>query len=187
VRTHLAETEGWIEPGLKLLWVTEFPLLERDRETGRLVARHHPFTAPLPDDLGRLEDSPLSVRAQSYDLVLNGVELGGGSIRNHDVGVQGRVFETLGIDAEEAREKFGFLLDALSFGAPPHGGIAFGYDRIVMTLAGLDSIRHTIAFPKTTRAADLMMDAPAAVDADQLAALHLAVVEAEPEPDTTDG
>jgi aspartyl-tRNA synthetase len=181
VRSYLAETEGWIEPGLKLLWVNEFPLLERDRESGRLVARHHPFTAPLPDDLGRLEESPLSVRAQSYDLVLNGVELGGGSIRNHDVGVQGRVFEVLGIGAEEARAKFGFLLDALSFGAPPHGGIAFGYDRIVMTLAGLDSIRHTIAFPKTTRAADLMMDAPAAVDEEQLAALHLSVVNPEPE------
>ena len=182
VRTALAKSEGWIEPGLKFSWVTEFPLLERDRQSGRLMARHHPFTSPHPDDLGRLEESPLSVRAQSYDLVLNGVELGGGSIRNHDVAVQGRVFAALGIEAEEAQEKFGFLLDALSFGAPPHGGIAFGFDRIVMTLAGLDSIRHTIAFPKTTRAADLMMDAPASVDEDQLEALHLSVIAPEPEP-----
>ena len=132
--------------------------------------------------LKRAPSTPAAVPSRAYDLVLNGVELGGGSIRNHDVDVQGRVFAALGIDAEEAQEKFGFLLDALSYGAPPHGGIALGYDRIVMTLAGLDSIRHTIAFPKTTRAADLMMDAPAAVDADQLEALHLSVITPEPDP-----
>lgn len=175
VRTALAASEGWAEPGMRFVWVTEFPLLERDRENGRLMARHHPFTAPHPEDLGRLEEAPLSVRALSYDLVLNGVELGGGSIRNHRRDVQNRVFAALGIDSAEAESKFGFLLDALSYGAPPHGGIAMGYDRIVMTLAGLTSIRHTIAFPKTTSAADLMTGAPALVDGEQLDALHLSI------------
>ncbi|MFQ5742515.1 MAG: aspartate--tRNA ligase [Acidobacteriota bacterium] len=173
VRSALAASEGWIEPGLCFVWVVEFPLLEFDAEANRMVARHHPFTAPHPDDLELLADEPLSVRACSYDLVLNGVELGGGSIRNHLAEVQQEVFTALGMSSEEARDRFGFLLDALAYGAPPHGGIAMGYDRIVMMLAGQVSLRTVIAFPKTTSATDLMTEAPAPVDAELLESLHL--------------
>ena len=174
LRTHLAASEGWIEAGLRFTWITEFPLLEVSEQTGRLVARHHPFTAPHPDDVDRLETAPEEVRALSYDLVLNGVELGGGSIRIHQAELQERVFAAIGIEPQQARARFGFLLEALKYGAPPHGGIALGFDRIVMLLAGESSLRGTIAFPKTASAVDLLMDAPAEVDPEQLAALHIA-------------
>ncbi len=175
LRSQLAASEGWIGDGMQFVWVTEFPLLKRSDEHGRYVARHHPFTNPVPEDLDLLEQDPLAVRAQSYDLVLNGVELGGGSIRIHRADVQERVFRAMGIEAQEASEKFGFLLRALTFGAPPHGGIALGFDRIVMMMAGLKSLRDVIAFPKTTSAADLMMEAPGDATPDQLEDLHIAV------------
>jgi aspartyl-tRNA synthetase len=161
------------EGGHEFLWVTEFPLVDWDEERQRWEASHHPFTSPDPRDLDRLESDPGSVRARAYDLVLNGLELGGGSIRIHQAGLQERVFALLGIDAEEAHERFGFLLEALSYGAPPHGGVAFGLDRIVMLMAGAGSLRDVIAFPKTTSATSLMTSAPSPVDADQLAELGL--------------
>jgi aspartyl-tRNA synthetase len=151
-----------------LLWVTDFPLLEWDDETQRYYASHHPFTSPKPEDMDRLESDPGSVRARAYDVVMDGVELGGGSIRIHDATLQRRVFATLGIDEAEARRRFGFLLDAFRFGAPPHGGLALGLDRLIMLMAGRDSIRDVIAFPKTTAGNCLLTDAPNTVDAAQL-------------------
>jgi aspartyl-tRNA synthetase len=159
----------------EFLWVTDFPLLEWHAEDGRWYSTHHPFTSPDPRDLERLESDPGSVRARAYDVILNGTELGGGSIRIHDRAVQERVFRRLGIEPEEARLRFGFLLDALRLGAPPHGGLALGLDRIVMLLAGASSLRDVIAFPKTASATDLMTDAPSAVDERQLAELSIAV------------
>ena len=159
-----------------LVWVVDFPMFEWSEEDQRWFAMHHPFTAPKSEDLGLLEKQAGEVRAQAYDLVLNGVELGGGSIRIHDLDVQSKVFELLGIDGEEAREKFGFLLDALQFGAPPHGGVAFGLDRLIMLLVGAESLRDVIAFPKTNKASDLMTEAPSPVAADQLRELSLATV-----------
>jgi aspartyl-tRNA synthetase len=156
-----------------LLWVTEFPLLEYHEEDGRWYSMHHPFTSPLDEDLDRLESDPGSVRAKAYDLVLNGSEIGGGSIRIHDARLQARLFRQLGISDEEARVRFGFFLEALEYGTPPHGGIALGVDRIVATLAGESSIREVIAFPKTANALDLMAGAPSPVDAKQLRELHL--------------
>jgi aspartyl-tRNA synthetase len=155
------------------LWVTEFPLLEYHEEDGRWYSMHHPFTSPLEEDLDRLESDPGSVRAKAYDLVLNGSEIGGGSIRIHDARLQTRLFRRLGISDEEARLRFGFFLEALEYGTPPHGGIALGVDRIVATLAGESSIREVIAFPKTANALDLMAGAPSPVDAKQLRELHL--------------
>ena len=174
VRLNLAQRLGLTEAGgYRFCWVIDWPLLEWDPEERRYVAVHHPFTSPHPDDLERLESDPAGVRALAYDLVLNGVELGGGSIRIHRRDVQERVFRALGIGAEEAAEKFGFLLEAFEYGAPPHGGIAFGLDRLVMLMAGMDSIRDVIAFPKTQRGACLMTKAPAAVSARQLDELHI--------------
>jgi aspartyl-tRNA synthetase len=148
-------------------------MFERDEETGRWVAMHHPFTAPLDSDLEQLEDAPQRCRAQAYDLVINGSEAGGGTIRIHDPKTQSKVFELLGIGEADAEERFGFLLNALRYGAPPHGGIALGIDRWVMLFGGLDNIREVIAFPKTQKASDLMTEAPGEVDADQLAELHI--------------
>ncbi|MCK9463797.1 MAG: aspartate--tRNA ligase [Proteobacteria bacterium] len=177
LRSHVAAARGLVAPGsFGFVWVTDFPMFERDAETGKLAATHHPFTAPRPADLDLIETDPLAMRARAYDVVVNGQEVGGGSIRIHDRGVQARIFQALGIGDEEARRKFGFLLDALSYGAPPHGGLAFGFDRLVSTLVGAESIRDVIAFPKTTRAACLMTDAPSEVDAGQLAELGISLI-----------
>jgi aspartyl-tRNA synthetase len=155
--------------------VTEFPLVEYDETEKRHGAVHHPFTAPLEKDLNRLEEATLEVRSRAYDLVLNGAEIGGGSIRNHQREVQERVFEALGIDRATYEKKFGFLLEALDFGAPPHGGIAVGFDRLVMLMGGQASIRDVIAFPKTQKAACLLTEAPCEVSPDQLEELSLKV------------
>ncbi|HVE72510.1 MAG TPA: aspartate--tRNA ligase [Thermoanaerobaculia bacterium] len=156
------------------LWVTDFPLYEWDEESGRFFARHHPFTSPRLEHLDRLETDPGNVLARAYDLVLNGIELGGGSIRINQPELQQRMFRALGITDEEARERFGFLIDAFRYGAPPHGGIAFGVDRIAMMMARADSLRDVIAFPKTARAQDLMCAAPSEVDERQLTELGIA-------------
>ena len=158
---------------LEFCWVTDFPLFEWNKEEKRFVSMHHPFTSPHEDDLGLLETEPDKVRAKAYDLVLNGVEVGGGSIRIHDMDLQRRVFKSLGLTDKETEEKFGYFLEALSFGAPPHGGIAFGFDRLVMLLAGEESIREVIPFPKTTSALDLMTNSPSAVTERQLEELGL--------------
>lgn len=183
LRLLLAEELSLIDPDRwEVVWVEEFPLLERDEEAGRWISPHHPFTAPRWDQVDRLDDDPGSVTSQAYDLVLNGVELGGGSIRIHRLDVQQKVFRALGIDDAEAEEKFGFLLKALGSGAPPHGGIALGFDRICAMLCGCSSIRDVIAFPKTTSASCLMTGSPARVDLAQLRDLHLRR-NSDPRPD----
>ncbi|HVH66186.1 MAG TPA: aspartate--tRNA ligase [Candidatus Acidoferrum sp.] len=155
------------------VWVTEFPLFERSKETGEITAAHHPFTSPRPEDLSRLETEPLRVRARAYDLVLNGTELGSGSIRIHDPELQQRVFAGLGMSREEAERRFGFLLNAFRYGAPPHGGFAYGLDRVVMLAAREETIREVIAFPKNQQAEEVMTDAPAPADPRQLRELGL--------------
>ncbi|MCP3177355.1 MAG: aspartate--tRNA ligase [Desulfuromonadales bacterium] len=174
LRGHLGHKLGLTSKNdFKFVWITDFPLLEWDGEARRHVAVHHPFTAPMDEDMPLLDGDPGKVRAKAYDLVLNGSEIGGGSIRIHDQAVQSKMFDLMGIGLEEAREKFGFLLDALEFGAPPHGGIAFGLDRLVMILTGSDSIRDVIAFPKTQKATCLMSEAPNVVDEKQLRELSI--------------
>ncbi len=158
---------------LKFVWVTDFPLFEWSEEEKRHVSMHHPFTAPLDEDIEALESDPARARAKAYDLVLNGIEVGGGSIRIHDTCVQGRVFKALGLSEQEIATKFGYFLDALSYGAPPHGGIAYGFDRLVMLMAGEESIREVIPFPKTTSALDLMTGSPSEVPERQLDELGL--------------
>ena len=160
----------------RFCWVTDFPLFEL-ADDGHLVAAHHPFTSPDPDDLERLESDPASVRARAYDLVLNGNEIAGGSIRIHRSDVQARVFRALGLSDEDARAKFGFLLEAFKYGPPPHGGIAAGVDRLAMLLCGAESLRDVIAFPKTQKGTDLMTDAPSGVSRRQLDELHIALKE----------
>ncbi|HXO20744.1 MAG TPA: aspartate--tRNA ligase [Thermoanaerobaculia bacterium] len=177
LRLELARSRGLIPAGRhEFLWVTGFPLFEWSAEEKRWESMHHPFTSPDPQDLDRLESEPGSVRSRAYDVVLNGTELGGGSIRMHDAALQRRVFQLLGIDPADAEARFGFFLEALRYGAPPHGGIALGLDRIIMFLAGAGSLRDVIAFPKTASATDLMTEAPAEVDERQLAQLGIAVV-----------
>lgn len=152
----------------RCLWVVDFPLLEKDEELNRFFAKHHPFTSPKPEDIALLDSDPAAVRANAYDLVINGVEIGGGSIRIHDSALQKKMFSVLGFTEERAQEQFGFLMNAFQYGAPPHGGIAFGLDRFVSIFAGLDSIRDCIAFPKNNAGRDVMIDAPSHVELEQL-------------------
>jgi aspartyl-tRNA synthetase len=160
---------------LNFLWITEFPLLEYSEEEKRFVARHHPFTSPMEEDIPLLDKDPAKVRSKAYDVILNGTELGGGSIRIHDAELQKKMFEVLGISEERASQNFGFLLKAFEYGVPPHGGIAYGLDRFIMLLLGLESIRDCIAFPKTQNASCLMTQAPSEVEAKQLKELHIQV------------
>ena len=176
LRLHLGGKLGLIpKDDMRFLWVTDFPLVEYDTDEKRYVAKHHPFTAPNDQDVSLLETDPGQARALAYDIVLNGVELGGGSIRIHHQDVQQKIFALLGIGEAEAQEKFGFLLEALSYGAPPHGGIALGFDRLAMLFAGMDSLREVIAFPKTARAQCLLTQAPGGVDTKQLRELSIKV------------
>jgi len=173
LRLKLGADRGLKQEGWKILWVVDFPMFEYDADLKRWQALHHPFTAPKAADVERVDLDPANVLARAYDMVLNGSEIGGGSIRIHSPALQEKVFATLGIEPDEARRKFGFLLDALKFGAPPHGGIAFGLDRICALMAGVDSIRDVIAFPKTQKASCLLTDAPSPVDEQQLRELHI--------------
>jgi len=174
LRLHLARKQGLIpEDKYNFVWIVDFPLLEWDEEEKRYTAMHHPFTSPVEDDIPLLDTEPGQVRAKAYDLVLNGVELGGGSLRIYQRQLQEKMFTALGLSEAEAREKFGFLLDAFEYGTPPHGGIAFGFDRLVMLLTGADSIRDVIAFPKTASGTCLMTGAPAEVAPKQLEELRL--------------
>ena len=174
LRLHLGTELGLRDPKIfKPLWVVDFPLLEWDEESKRWHAMHHPFTSPKPEDIALLSSDPGKVRANAYDLAMNGVELGGGSIRIHDRTLQAQMFELLGFTKEAAEAQFGFLMNAFEFGAPPHGGIAFGLDRLVATMGGSESIRDYIAFPKNNSGRDTMIDAPALLDAEQLKELGI--------------
>ncbi|MCT1903337.1 aspartate--tRNA ligase [Oceanobacillus sojae] len=176
LRLKLGKDLGLIdEEAFHFLWVTDWPLFEYDEELGRYFAAHHPFTSPIEADKEKLLTDPMNVRANAYDLVLNGYELGGGSIRIHQTELQNKMFQALGFTEEEAREQFGFLLDALEYGAPPHGGVALGLDRIIMLLAGRSNLRDTILFPKTASASDLMTEAPSEVSGDQLQELSISL------------
>jgi aspartyl-tRNA synthetase len=174
LRLNIAKRENRLDPNrFEFLWVVDFPMFDWQPDENRWEFMHHPFTAPLESDAARLESDPGSVRARAYDLVLNGSEIGGGSIRIHDQNIQRLVFKMLGMSDEEAKARFGFFVDALEFGTPPHGGIALGLDRIVAILAAEQSIREVIAFPKTAQAVDLMAGAPSTVDPRQLRELHI--------------
>ncbi len=173
LRLRLGTDTGLVEGGWQPVWIVDFPMFEYDPDAKRWMALHHPFTAPIEADAEHVDIDPANVMSRAYDLVVNGSEIGGGSIRNHRLDMQQKVFAALGIEEQEAREKFGFLLEALKYGAPPHGGIAFGLDRIVALMVGTESIRDVIAFPKTQKAADLMTEAPSPVDDRQLRELHI--------------
>ena len=177
LRCECAKRMGILDPfDFKFLWVTEFPLLEYSEDDGRFYAMHHPFTSPMDEDLEYLDSDPGRVRAKAYDIVLNGTELGGGSIRIHDNAIQQKMFSTLGFTEEQAQEKFGYLLDAFRYGVPPHGGLAFGFDRLVTLLLGLEDIRDVIAFPKVQNASELMTKCPSEADASALEELGLKIV-----------
>lgn len=174
LRLEMGSRLGLRDPfNFKPLWVIDFPLLEEDEESGRWHAMHHPFTSPLPEDVDLMNTAPGSVRANAYDLVINGVEVGGGSIRIHNRNLQEKMFELLGFTPEAAREQFGFLMNAFEYGAPPHGGIAFGFDRLCSLFGGSESIRDYIAFPKNNSGRDVMIDAPASLEQSQLTELSL--------------
>ena len=180
LRCHCAKKMGLCDPkDFKFLWVTEFPLLEYSEEDGRFYAKHHPFTMPMEEDLQYIDSDPGRVRAKAYDIVLNGTELGGGSIRIHSGEIQSKMFEVLGFTPEDAQEKFGFLLEAFKYGVPPHGGLAFGLDRLVALSIGLEDIRDVIAFPKVQNASELMTKCPAPADAKALEELAIAIVPEE--------
>ncbi|WP_430886303.1 aspartate--tRNA ligase [Fusibacter sp. JL216-2] len=182
LRVELAKQFDMLDDSqFNLLWVTEFPLFEYDEDEGRYYAMHHPFTSPMDEDIDKVESDPGNARAKAYDIVLNGVELGGGSIRIHDAGLQKTMFKALGLSEEETNEKFGFLLEAFKYGTPPHGGVAFGLDRFVMLLIGAENIREVIAFPKTQDAKCLMTDAPSLADPNQLVELGIELVAKEDE------
>jgi aspartyl-tRNA synthetase len=177
LRLELAKRNNWIKPGTwSVLWVVDFPLFEKDEESGEITFAHHPFCSPHPEDLQYFDTEPTRVRAQTYDMVMNGNEILSGSIRIHQKDIQEKVFKSLGLNEEEREKKFGFLLTAFKYGAPPHGGCAFGLDRLVMLMAGGDTIRDVIAFPKTSGGRDLMMDAPTPVEKKQLDELGIAVI-----------
>jgi len=177
LRLELAKRLNLIkEDEFKFVWVVDFPLFEYDAATSRYVAIHHMFTAPKPEDMDLLDTDPTKVRSEAYDLVLNGIELGGGSIRIHDEALQQKIFDLVGFTKEQQIDQFGFLLEALTYGAPPHGGIAFGLDRILMLMTATSSIRDVIAFPKTQSASDLMCKAPTSVSNLQLEELHIKVM-----------
>ena len=183
LRCECAKQLGILDPmDFKFLWVTEFPMFEYSEEEGRYVAMHHPFTAPMDEDFDKLETDKKNCRAKAYDIVLNGTELGGGSIRINTPEMQTKAFEALGISDEDIQERFGHLVNAFQYGAPPHGGLAYGLDRLVMLMAGRDSIRDVIAFPKVQNASDLMMNCPDVVDDKQLDDLSIAVTRVEEEP-----
>jgi aspartyl-tRNA synthetase len=176
LRLHMGTVLGLRDPKVfKPLWVMDFPLLEWDEETERYHAMHHPFTSPKPEDMKLIDTDPKAVRANAYDLAINGVEVGGGSIRIHDRAIQSRMFDLLGFTKEEAEDQFGFLMNAFEYGAPPHGGLAFGFDRICSIFGGTDSIRDFIAFPKNNNGRDVMIDAPSPIDEEQLKELSLAL------------
>ena len=180
LRLELARQQDLLtKDDFKFLWVTEFPLLEYSEEQGRFVAMHHPFTMPMDEDWHLIDSDPGAVRAKAYDIVLNGTEMGGGSVRIHQGDIQSKMFEVLGFTPEQAQEQFGFLLDAFKYGVPPHAGLAYGLDRMIMLMVGADSIRDVIAFPKVKDASDMMTEAPAPVDEKQLEELGIEVSETE--------
>ena len=186
MRLDIARKHGLIDPGkFNFLWVVDFPLFEYSEQEGRWMAMHHPFTLPKAEDLDKIESDPGACHAVAYDIVLNGVELGGGSMRINDPELQDRMFRALGFTEEKARASFGFLMDAYKYGAPPHGGMAYGLDRLVMLMLGRDSIRDVIAFPKVQNAGEPMSGAPDVVDEKQLADLSIALT--LPEKNDTEG
>ena len=178
LRVHIAEGLGLLKKDdFKFLWVTEFPLFEYSEEDGRYYAVHHPFTSPMEEDFEYIDSDPGRVRAKAYDIVLNGTELGGGSVRIHQSDVQSKMFEVLGLSKETA----GYLLEAFKYGVPPHAGLAYGFDRVIMLMTGADSIRDVMAFPKVKDASDLMINAPDTVDKVQLDELYIDLVKSEEE------